>query len=370
MDEAIAILGAGNGAYAAASDLALRGLNVRMYNRWIAELKPIVDQGGILQIDAVTKKEAFAKIPRVTDKIEEAIDGARVIMAVVPVTVHEYFAEILAPHLTADHIVFLNPGHTGGGLHFVQTLRRLGVDIPIRTCESSTLTYGARITGPAQVTLYMRAQELPFAAFPGKYAESVYKVMADIYPCLHLEKNVLHTAFLNVNAIEHPPQILCNAGWVEHTQGDYLFYYEGTTPSIGRVIDAIDKERVAVAKGLGFDTPTFVELFYKVGYTSENALKAGTAYQALQESPPNRWVKGPKSLDNRYVHEDVGYGLVPLSGLGDVVGVRTPTMKSLIHLATVMNGIDYSVQGRTLSKLGLSDVPLEQINQFLYEGKI
>ena len=223
MSQTIALLGAGNGAYAAAADLTLRGFKVQMFNRWLEELQPIIDQGGIRMIDVVGDKEAFAKISLVTTDIEEAIKGARILTVVMPVTAHEYAAQVLAPHLTPDHIVFLNPGHTGGGLHFMQKLRELGISISVRTCETSTLTYAARITHPGEVTVYMRARETPFAAFPGKHAPEVYKAMISFYPSLQLADSVLHTAFLNVNAIEHPAQILCNAGWLENTRGDYYF---------------------------------------------------------------------------------------------------------------------------------------------------
>jgi opine dehydrogenase len=292
-------------------------------------------------------------------------------MLVVPVTAHEYYARLLAPYLKPQHVVLLNPGHTGGGLHFVNTLRQAGNLDDIRTGETSTLTYGSRITGPAEVTFYLRAREMPFAAFPGRHAADLFRLVTEVvYPRLQLAPSVLHTGLLNINAIEHPPQILCNAGWLEHTEGDYYFYYEGTTPAVGRVIDAVDAERLSVASALGIETPTFPEMFLQVGYTTEHAVQVGTAYQALQESAPNRWVKGPKSLDHRYVHEDVGYGLVPLSGLGDLAGVPTPTMKSLISLASTMNGVDYASTGRTLDKLGLAGVPVDKLQSFLAEGRL
>ncbi len=339
-----------------------------MFNRSRERLQPIVDRGGIKVLHE--QQEQFAQIAVVTTDIAKALEGARIVSVVAPVTAHEYYAELLGPYLTPDHIVFLNPGHTGGGLHFVQALRQSGVTTPVRTCESSTLTYGCRLTGPAEVTIYLYADKLPFAAFPGKHADEVFSAMTALYPALQLRASVLETAFLNINAVEHPPQILCNAGWVEHSRGDYLFYYEGTTPSVGRVIDALDRERVEVARALGIATESFVEMFYEVGLTTEEALRAGTAYEALQHSAPNRWVRGPKSLDHRYVHEDVGYGLVPLSALGDRAGVRTPVMKSLICLASAMNQIDYATQGRTLDALGLADVPPSGLQEFLHEGQL
>lgn len=368
MTDVITVLGAGNGGLAAAADLVLRGFQVHLFNRSEDSLKAIQEQGGIKLIDTKAGQEEFASVPVATTDIRQAIDGARILMLTVPVTGHEYYAELLAPHLTPDHIVFLNPGHTGGGLHFVHTLRDAGITIPVRTCETSTLTYTSRRTAPGEVTCYLRAREVPFAAFPGKYADEILEVVREIYPGLKIHENVLETAFLNINAIEHPPQILCNAGWVEHTQGNYYFYYEGTTPSVGRVIDAVDAERMAVADALGIATKRFVDMFHEVGYTTAEAAQVGTAFQALQESEPNRKIKGPKSLDHRYVHEDVGYGLVPLAAFGQMAGVPTPTMDSLIHLASIMNITDYESQGRTLSKLGLADIDAIDLHRFLFEG--
>jgi opine dehydrogenase len=368
VSEVIAVLGAGNGGYAAAADLTLRGYSVHMFNPRRESLEPIIERGGIKLLEG--DREDFAEVSLVTTDIEEALAGAHVVLVVVPVTGHEFYAELLAPHLEEDHVVFLNPGHTGGGLHFVQTLRRLGVVDSARTCEASTLSYGCRITAPAEVTFYMRPVALPFAAFPGKYADELFSVMQEIYPCLVLKASVLDTAFMNVNAIEHPPQILCNAGWVEHTAGSYYFYYEGTTPSVGRVIDAVDGERMATAQALRAEAKSFAELFFELGYTTKKAFDDGSAYALLHESAPNRWVKGPKSLDHRYVHEDVGYGLVPWAGLATLAGVPTPTMDSLIQLASVMNRIDYASQGRTLDKLGLAGVPMARLEEYLYEGHV
>jgi opine dehydrogenase len=195
-------------------------------------------------------------------------------------------------------------------------------------------------------------------------------LVSELYPAIKPAKNVMETAFLNINAIEHPPMTLLNAGWVESTGGDFYIYYEGTSPAVGRVIDAVDGERMALAKALSVPTKSFVEMFHAAGYTSAHAVEIGTAYQALQESPPNRYVKSPASLDHRYVHEDVGYGLVPWVELGDLVGVGTPTMDSLVGLASVMNERDYTREGLTLKKLGLTDVSPEHLNSFLWSGEV
>ena len=75
--------------------------------------------------------------------------------------------------------------------------------------------------------------------------------------------------------------------------------------------------------------------------------------RACDESAPNATIKSPSSLDHRYVHEDVGYGLVPLAAFGKLAGVPTPTIDALINLSLLSLGIDYAKDGLTLEKLGL-----------------
>jgi opine dehydrogenase len=181
---------------------------------------------------------------------------------------------------------------------------------------------------------------------------------------------VLETGFANLNAVEHPPQALLNIGWIEHTKGDYYFYYEGTTPSVGVVIDKVDEERVAIAEAMGVEVSSFVESFASAGYTTEAAARVGRAYEAMQESEPNRRIKGPPSLDHRYVHEDVGFGLVPWVGWAAISGVPTPTMDALITIASVANRRDYRRHGLTLEKMGLGGIRLDELEEVLRDGLV
>ena len=362
----IAVLGAGHGGCAAAADLTLRGYEVRLTTRRRETLAPLLEQGGIELVGEAGN--GFAKVAKITPDLGEAVEGADLLLVTAPTTAHGYYAQVLARLLTPQQIVMLNPGHTCGGLHFAAELRRQGVKWPVRLCEVFTLTYGCRKTGPASVKVMMVAKNLLFSAFPGRNRDELLAECRHLYPNLIPADSVLHSAFLNINAIEHPPQALLNVGWLEHTQGDYLFYYEGTTPSVGRAIDALDAERVAVAKALGVRTTDFYEIFCRAGYTTESAAKSRLAYQCLQESAPNRWVKGPKSLDHRYIHEDVGFGLVPMAEFGRMAGVPTPVMDALIQIASTVNGIDYRREGLTLARMGLEELKLTELERFLFEG--
>ena len=361
----IAILGAGHGGCAAAADLTRRGFEVRLHARRDAPLEAIRANGGIT---ARGVQEGIVPIDCMTTSVEEAVDGADLIMLVVPSVAHEPYAKALAPLLSPDLPVFLNPGHTGGGLHFVHELRKAGYDNDVQTCETVTLTYIARLEDTATVGIYSYTRNLRFAAFPGRNAERLYDLMLPLFPEIVAASSVLETALLNINAIFHPPGMLMNAGWIEHTGGDFLYYKDGITDAVGQVVSAIDAERMAIAKALGIPTVTFLDAFHQAGLTTTEARDSGDVARACKESAPNATLKSPPSLDHRYVHEDVGYGLVPMAALGRLAGVPTPTIDAHIHLLSAATGNRYADTGLTLEKMGLAGVPKDRLMTFVETG--
>jgi opine dehydrogenase len=364
--QSVAVLGAGNGGCAAAADLGGRGFEIRLYNRSRERLEPLLQRGGLERYGEAG--EGFVELAAITDDLETAVRGADLVMLTVPISAHPFYARRLGTILPPGAVLFLNPGHMGGGLFMAHEIHRLTGRTDVRTCEVSTLAYACRMHGPASVNVMRVMRSLPFAAFPGRAQDELFELLSPLYPSLVQASHVLQTGFLDINAVEHPPQIICNAGWVEHTKGAYLFYYEGTTPSVGRVIDTLDRERIAVAEAAGVPTKPFVQVFQEMGYTTEDAARVGTAHAALQESAPNRWIRGPKSLDHRYLHEDVGWGLVPWSELGRSLGVPTPVMDALITLGSTLNGRDYRAEGLTLERLGLAGKRPEELAGYLREG--
>lgn len=362
----VAVLGAGHGGHAAAADLGARGFHVRLHARNADRLAPIRERGGV---EARGVVNGIIPVPVLTTDVREACDGADLVMLVVPSVAHEYYAHALAPLLTPERTVFVNPGHTGGGLHFVQELRRAGYTAPVRTCETVTLTYICRMEGPATVGIYSYTRQLGFAAFPGRHAAALHAQMKALYPELVLRSSVLETALTNINAVFHPPGMLMNTGWIQATGGDFLFYYEGMTEGVGRVTASLDRERMAIAAALGIPAVSFLETFLKAGLTTQGAFESGSIARACRESAPNRTIKSPPSLDHRYVHEDVGYGLVPMAALGRVAGVPTPTIDSIVHLVSEATGIDYAKDGLTLERLGLAGMSADALHRFVDTGE-
>ncbi len=362
----VAVLGAGNGGCAAAADLTLRGYEVRLFSRSERTLTPIAKRGGIDVIEDGSEK--FAAPFFVSSHLPPVVDGVDLIIIAAPSVAHEYLAQNLARHLTDGQRILLNPGHTGGSLHFANLLRHCGCQAKIRLGETVTLTYICRMPQPARVEIYRRTTNLRCAAFPGKESAELTREIKEIYPNIIFAENVMETGLSNINAIMHPAGMLGNVGWIEKTGGDFYYYREGITPAIAAWIEEIDRERMEIVNRLGLKASRFVDIFHQAGLTSEEARTSGSVYRAINESEPNRTIKSPPTLNHRYIKEDVGYGLVPMAEIGRLVGAETPVIDALIILAGVIGGIDYRKDGLTLEKMGLAGVSAEDLSNILQEG--
>ena len=113
----------------------------------------------------------------------------------------------------------------------------------------------------------------------------------------------------------------------------------------------------------------FVEILRQAGFTTADGARAGRAHEALRAAEPIRAVKAPPSLDHRYLHEDVGWGLVPWTALATAAEVHTPTMDALIQLAGVVNQVDYRSAGLDLTGMGLAGMTPEAIVEFVRTGR-
>ena len=364
--ERVAVLGAGNGGCATVADLANRGFETRLYSRSEKTLAPLRARGGVELVEA--GRESFGQPDRITTVLEEAVTGADLVTIAAPAVAHAFMARALAPLLTEEQIVHLNPGQTGGSLHFVHELRRAGCGVPVRCCETVTLTCICRMAGAARVEVYRRTANLGCAAFPAAHGPEILPDMAAVFPNVVPARNVLETGLSNINAIMHPAGMVGNAGWIEQHGGAMLFYREALSPSVARMIEGVDRERLAIVRALGLQPRTFVEIFHAAGLTSDAAIASGDVYQATQESEPNKTIVAPTTHDHRYVHEDVGYGLVPMAEIASLLGVETPVIDALITLASEMNRTDYRRDGLTLAGMGLEGADRAALHGILQTG--
>jgi hypothetical protein len=108
----IAVLGGGNGSFAAAGDLALAGHDIRLWRRDREAAAAHRAAGGLIVVkDFRGSREA--KPALITDDIAAAVRDAELILCPAPAPAQSDIARLLAPHLVAGQVVFLSPGTFG-----------------------------------------------------------------------------------------------------------------------------------------------------------------------------------------------------------------------------------------------------------------
>ena len=357
----VGVLGSGGGGCAAAFDFAAHGHEVRLFDfpEFKTNITAAEEKGGIT---AEGDLEGFAEVRYAGHDIEKTLDGAELVVAVGPAYSTRPFAEASKPHLRKGVNVIVCPSSCGGSIEFKNGLGRTVRDEDIVVAETNTLPYAVRVTEPGKVHVYLKLHGgLFLAAVPARNTGKVLDMVKGVYPAMRPAKNVLQTTLQNGNPIIHPAISLCNVGLIERTHGDFYFYEDGVTPAVGRLVEAVDRERVAVAERLGVEVLPDPELGMLQGYQTEN--NYSTSYS---KAPGYRGIKAQSSLDYRYFNEDVGYGLVFMSRLGAQVGIPTPHMDSIITIVSTIMQRDYrEEQKRTMETLGLGGMSADELDLLL-----
>lgn len=358
------VLGAGHGGKAMAAHLALMGFEVALWNRTPAHISHIKERGGIELESPEHLPSGFGELALVTADIGEALEFADVVMVVVPSSAHVDIASWAAPHLQDCHIVVLNPGRTLGAIEFERTLRQKGCQTRPLIAETETLIYASRSDGPAQARIFSIKETVPLAALPASRTHEVLEALRPVYPQFIDGISVLHTGLNNMGAIFHPALTILNAGRIESTRGDFQFYIDGVTSSVARVLEVLDRERVTVASALGIRARTALE-WLKMAYNATG----NDLYEAIHNQPGYYGIKAPALLNHRYITEDVPMSLVPIASLGQQYGVSVRGIDSIIRLACIIHRTDYWRRGRTTEKLGIRDLSVGELTQYVMEGE-
>jgi opine dehydrogenase len=359
----IAVLGGGNGSFAAAGDFALRGHDVRLWRRDVAAAVEHRAKGSrILVKDAHGRHDV--QLASVTSDIAEAIREAELILCPAPAFAQADIAKLLAPHLRDGQVVFLPPA-TFGSLIFAQAARQAGNHANVAFAETGTLPWLARKHGPFEVAITIRAKRLPVGVFPLKLSEHAIASIGRAFPgVIEPCGDALSGALMNAGPIIHPPLIVMNAGPIEHFER-WDIHKEGTQPSIRRVTDALDAERIAVREGLGYGEPHF-PLAHHYAREGEEWMYGRGSHDRLTDS--GDWRERIVLTEHRYMLEDLRLGLSFMVSAAALAGVETPLAKSFLTIGGAICNQDFMRTGRTLASLGFGDLDRDALQRLLREG--
>src|SRR5256885_15663056 len=319
----IAVIGGGNGAYAAAADLTERGHEVRLWRR---------NAEALAASKTLTLKDAEGErritLAAVAADVASALRGAELVFMPDPAFTQLDNARRIAPHLADGQVVFFAPG-TFGSYIVAQTVRQSGNRADLAYAETGTLPWLTRKHGPTTAAITARATRLPTGVYRARAAERAFAVLRQPFPVEPVE-DALSAALMNAGPVIHPPLILMNAGPLEHFER-WDIHKEGTQPSIRRVTEALDGERIATREKLGYRAPHF-PLADHYRADGDEWMYGRRVHKKLTDSQD--WREHIALTEHRYMREDVEYGLAFLVSVAEWSGVPCPVARGLLALGS------------------------------------
>src|SRR5262245_22078648 len=271
-DRSVTVLGGGNTAFSVAANLTLAGHRVTLCEipSFRHTLDPLLPTRQIA-LDGVAQR-GKARIEHVTSDFAEALAANELALLIVPAYANKPFAEACAAHLRPGQVVVLMPG-TLGSLEFARILRERRA-ARVVLAETDTAPYVCRKVAPAAAHIWGVVSGLGLGVLPASAGGRVRGLLEPLFPGVRLYPHVLACGLAAMNPVVHPAGVLLNAGRVEYARGDFYFYEEGVTPAVCRLIEAVDRERRAVAAALGLDLLPVAEAFHVAGFGPKGDLWA------------------------------------------------------------------------------------------------
>lgn len=345
----IAVLGAGHGGLAMSADLKLMGHEVKLsavenHSLNLKFLKTI----GNITVEGVTclgKGTVTTDTDYVCDDVKSAIEFAEIIFVNVPAFAQDYYNECICKYGKNGQLV-VYPCGGFSALNFYNYLKTNGREKDFIVGETSSFIYTTKITAPAKVLIKSIKDRVMFSAINDADTKKALGILNKIYPQFVQAQNVWQTSFNNPSSTLHTITTLLNMSRIEQF-GSYKNSHFDITPSVARVIEKVDAERVEVAKHFYNNPMTVIEIMntlYSLDYKNMYDVIMGIDAYKIQHSPAN--------MQHRYVSEDVPYSLVPISTLAKKLGIKTPNMDSIINIACMCNDVDYWSVGRNADKIG------------------
>lgn len=329
------VIGAGHGGQALAGYLRLQGAEVLLFNRTQSVVENI-EQYGRIEIQGCVQASVYDVT--VTSDLKKAISFAEIVMICIPSHYHLDFAEKAKQYFREGQIVILNPGRTLGAYYFDRAISATEKGIMILETDTFLLTSRKITDGISKIFSF---KERVFLGYNNEGIGGIVSKLRAELPMLYPADSVIYTSLSNIGAIFHPLPILLNIGRIECGE-KFLHYKEGITPSVSRMLEKLDAERLLLAKGLGTDVLSAKEWICQV-YRSQGT----SLYEVIQDTKAYDEVVAPKKISTRYIFEDIATGIVPMYCLAERLKSPNRILGIIIDLASEMFSYDFMKAGRT-----------------------
>lgn len=243
--------------------------------------------------------------------------------------------EGILPHIESHQTLIFSAELSLSSSYADMKLKSIGKHIPIISWSTTVVT-AQRLSADHVVSGTLR-NRIDYAVTNPHHANDSKALLESLFgPRFHPLPNALSVALSNLNPAIHLANSLANLTRIE--KGERWDNYAGITPAVGRVIEALDVERMVLAERFGFQVRDVFEHYLQ---TFPGLTPGSVSEMAAQVSERGPTALGPRSIDTRYLTEDIPFGLVPLVWLGEQAGVAMPLHNAGIRLACAYTGRDF-----------------------------
>lgn len=331
----ITVLGMGKTGHSVTCYLLEKGHKVTCWDRDPSKLDKIRD--GIRCTGAM---EGFYN-PDVEKEIGKAICGADFIFVNTVASGHKDIARLLSGKLSGNQRILIFNSNWGV-LEFVQILGKELEQKGIVLAETGGMHLMTDLPEVGHCHIKKIKKKLSVSCYPKSGAKEVLNQLGPVFPQFFLLDSPILTSMDTSNPILHAPIALGGFSKIEGGV-DHFFYKEGATPSIVRYIEKIDAERMAVMDAIGVKGTSCLDIVNGAWNTD-----CTNMYDAIHLNYPTS--KGPKSIEYRFITEDIPFGIGPIVKLGREFGVKTPYSELLINMYSALMDRDFMELGPLFRK--------------------
>ncbi|NVK33482.1 MAG: NAD/NADP octopine/nopaline dehydrogenase family protein [Rhodobacteraceae bacterium] len=301
--------------------------------------------------------------PSVASSAEQLAADNDVIVLAVPGYGHKSVFDALVPHLKAGQPFVISSHASFGALYLRNAMLNRGIDLPVIAWGTTAVT-GRRKSGQHVQVNTVRSL-VDMCTLPASETDFGKSLCDRLFgERFNLRDGLLAITLSNLNPQNHMGIALGNMTRME--KGETWGQGDNVTPNVGRLLEALDLERIAIAEKLGLQVRTIFEHFH----LSFHVPVASISEMNQEMHKLGNGGTGPATADSRYVTEDVPFGLAVTAALGKMVGCPAVLHESGVSIFSAMYGRDFTKENDLLQAIGLEQLTLKDLSTAVSSGRL
>lgn len=353
----VSILGAGAIAYGLAAYLAESGHDPMLWSPSGRRTEALAS-GELLKATGDIETTVPVRVAR---DCKEAITNADVVVVALPAYGHRMVMDAAVPHLVDGMPVIISSHSSFGALYLSKLLAERKIRLPIIVWGTTLLS--GRQLGPTEIHVASVRRKLDVATLPFSSQDDGHELCTALFGDRFVKRDgLLAIALSNLNPQNHLGIALLNLTRME--KAEQWSQGGNVTPAVGRLIEALDAERLAIAAHFGIAVRT-VEEHFSLSFH----VPMGTVSDMNQEMDrQGRGGFGPTTIESRYILEDVPFGLLPTALLGKITGNPAILHESGVSILSAAYGRDLRAGNDILPALGIEELPATELVSLTRKG--